>query len=224
MNTPLREMKFLTAAEVASLLKLNQQVLVRKLLAGEIPAYKIGKDWRIEESELKAWLARCSNRRVDPVESAEEAIRRRFFEDGRLKRIPAQRSKRAVVLRILAESFRPDRRYTEAEVNEILTAFHPDFCTLRRELVMARLLDREKGATGAPPRPRRGRWHRRRRSRVPDEAREVQAPPFARVLDRVVRGRTISLGLGNLRSRERRVRPQSLPGLLEVGRLSLIHI
>jgi excisionase family DNA binding protein len=140
-------MRFLTAGEVAALLKLNQQVLARKLLAGEIPAYKIGKDWRIEESELRAWLGRCSNRREDRTESAEEAIRRHFFEGGRLKTIPARRSKREVILRILAESFRPGKRkrYSETQINEILSGFHPDFCTLRRELVMARLLDREQG-------------------------------------------------------------------------------
>ncbi len=51
---------------MASLLKLNHQVLVRKLQAGEIPAYKIGKDWRIEEGELRAWLASVSNRPVWP--------------------------------------------------------------------------------------------------------------------------------------------------------------
>lgn len=137
--------RFLTAAEVAALLKLNHQVLARKLLAGEIPAYKIGKDWRIEEGELRAWLRSVSNQPSGPSGNEEEGIRRRFFEGGRLKQIPAKRSRREIVLKILAESFQRGRDYREAEVNEILAGFHPDFCTLRRELIMGHHLEREGG-------------------------------------------------------------------------------
>lgn len=144
-ETPRTAFSFLTAAEVATMLKLNHQVLVRKLQAGEIPAYKIGKDWRIEEGELRAWLRSVSNQPSGPSGSEAEEIRRRFFEGGRLKQIPARRSRREVVLKILAESFQPGRDYREAEVNEILTGFHPDFCTLRRELVMGHHLEREAG-------------------------------------------------------------------------------
>ena len=145
MDSPFSKKRFLTAAEVAAVLRINHQVLVRKLQAGEIPAYKIGKDWRIEERELDGWLRAAANRpRVVGIPE-EEAIRRHYFVGGRLKQIPAKRSKRAVVLRILAESFEQDRQYTEEEVNEIIGAFHADHCTLRRELIMARLLAREKG-------------------------------------------------------------------------------
>jgi excisionase family DNA binding protein len=139
------EMRFLTAAEVADQLKLNHQVLVRKLQSGEIPAYKIGKDWRIEVGELREWLRSVSNQPAGPSTDEEEAIRRRFFEGGRLKQIPAKRSRREIVLRILSGAFEPGRDYRESEVNEILTGFHPDFCTLRRELVMGRHLVREAG-------------------------------------------------------------------------------
>jgi excisionase family DNA binding protein len=142
---PFSNMRFYTAAEVADILRLNHQVLARKLQAGEIPAYKIGKDWRIEEGELRGWLRRTSNRRLGRSQSEEETVYRNFFEGGRLKQIPARRGKRDVVLRILVQSFERKREYTEAEVNEILGAFHEDFCTLRRELVMARLLARAGG-------------------------------------------------------------------------------
>ena len=179
------------------MLKLNHQVLVRKLQAGEIPAYKIGKDWRIEEGELRAWLRSVSNQPSGPSGSEEEEIRRRFFEGGRLKPIPAKRSRREVVLKILAESFQPGREYREAEVNEILTGFHPDFCTLRRELVMAHHLEREAGRyrraaidgsaageSGAPP-PSSG------------EKGELPAAPLALVLDRVARADRLSSLLGD---------------------------
>lgn len=157
MRGPGRGFHFFTAAEVAAILKVNHQVLARKLQQGEIPAYKIGKDWRIEESELRAWLTTVSNRaaaaKAEALHGAaaeEESIRRNFFVANRLTTIPARRSKREVVLRILARRFEPGRTYREAEVNEILRGAHPDFCTLRRELVMARLLQREKGRYWRP--------------------------------------------------------------------------
>jgi len=145
MQRPFSDLKFYTAPEVAAILKLNHQVLSRKLLAGEIPAYKIGKDWRIEEKELMSWLRASSNKPAGESANYEEVIERNFFEGGRLKQIPARRSKRSVILNVIARSFSPGCTYTESEVNDILTGFHPDFCTLRRELVMARLLKREAG-------------------------------------------------------------------------------
>ena len=63
----------------------------------------------------------------------------------KLKAIPAQRKKRDVILGWLAEQFDREKRYPEAEVNRILGHFHPDFCTLRRELIMADLLRRKSG-------------------------------------------------------------------------------
>jgi DNA-binding transcriptional ArsR family regulator len=70
-----------------------------------------------------------------------------FMVDGKLVKIPAQRKKREVVLRFLAEQFEPGRTYTEKEVNAVIGRYHEDYCTLRRELVMNahRLMTREAG-------------------------------------------------------------------------------
>lgn len=144
------QLSFLSALEVADLLKLNHQVVLRKLQAGDIPGYKIGKDWRIEEGELRAWLRSVSNQPKGRSETEEERIQRNFFEGGRLKQIPAKRSVRDVVLKILVRSFEVGRVYKESEVNDVLTGFHSDFCTLRRELIMAKLLVREKGKYWVP--------------------------------------------------------------------------
>lgn len=65
--------------------------------------------------------------------------------NGRLKTIPAQRKKLEAVLRYIVKSFEPGIRYPEKEVNDILTRFHPDTATLRRELVGSKLLEREGG-------------------------------------------------------------------------------
>jgi hypothetical protein len=73
---------------------------------------------------------------------------------GRLDGIPAQRKKRLAVLRWLVEDFQPSRRYSEAEVNEIISRRHPDFATLRRHLVDEELMQRRHSLywrTGSVP-------------------------------------------------------------------------
>jgi hypothetical protein len=74
--------------------------------------------------------------------------------DQRLVAIPAQRKKRLVVLRWLAEDFQPGQRYMEAEANRILGRRHADFATLRRLLVDEELMQRNAGVywrTGTLP-------------------------------------------------------------------------
>jgi hypothetical protein len=78
--------------------------------------------------------------------TAEEAdLLGRFFVGDRLVELPAQRSKRLVLLERLALEFEPGRRYAEAEVNALLGRFHPDHATLRRLLVDEGYLERAGG-------------------------------------------------------------------------------
>ena len=63
--------------------------------------------------------------------------------DGRLRTIPTKHSKLLVVLDHLAQEFEPGRTYPEAEVNQILLRFHPDYAALRRYLVENAFLTRE---------------------------------------------------------------------------------
>lgn len=60
------ELVLYTPAEVAEILRMNLQVVQRKLQAGEIPAYRIGRGWRIERSQLMRWLEERSNQRPSP--------------------------------------------------------------------------------------------------------------------------------------------------------------
>jgi hypothetical protein len=78
------------------------------------------------------------------AEAWEKKVLRDFFDGERLKEIPASRKKREVVLRQLATKFKPGKRYTERQVNQVLLQHHPDPATLRRELVGASLLQREQ--------------------------------------------------------------------------------
>jgi len=65
--------------------------------------------------------------------------------DGSLKSIPAQRKKREAVLRYVVKAFQPGKRYSERKVNEILSRYHEDTASLRRELVGYHLMEREGG-------------------------------------------------------------------------------
>jgi len=80
---------------------------------------------------------------------AEDAWERKilgdFFDGNRLKEIPASRKKRFVILKWLAERFKLDKRYSEKEVNAVIGKHHPDFATLRRELIGAALMQRKNG-------------------------------------------------------------------------------
>ena len=48
--------EFLTVSEVASLLKLSESTVYTMVRAGEIPAVKLGKQWRVSETRLDEWL------------------------------------------------------------------------------------------------------------------------------------------------------------------------
>jgi len=77
------------------------------------------------------------------LDAYDRKVLRDFMDGDRLKSIPRQWKKREVILRYLAEQFEWDRRYTEKEVNEILSRTHEDYASLRRYLVDSRRLARE---------------------------------------------------------------------------------
>ena len=66
-------------------------------------------------------------------------------KDGSLKTIPAQRKKLDAVLRYLVQTFEVNKKYSEKKVNEILSKYHEDTASLRRELVGSGLMKREGG-------------------------------------------------------------------------------
>lgn len=73
-----------------------------------------------------------------------EKIKRFLDADGRLVLFPAKRKMKICVLFYLAQKFKPQKQYTEREVNDLLLRWHTfgDPATLRRELYDYRFLDR----------------------------------------------------------------------------------
>lgn len=77
------------------------------------------------------------------IQNYKEKVIRSFFKNGKLLRIPTQHKKRWIVLEKIAKQFKPDKVYTEKEVNHLITEFHEDFCTIRRDLIDEKILERD---------------------------------------------------------------------------------
>ena len=135
-------MRFYTTAELAEKLRMNPQVITRKVQAGEIEGFKIGKDWRVEEAAIQAWLERISNQRTI---TPRQKVLTSFFKNGRLTHLPAQRKKRIYILEFFLEQFESGRTYDEAEVNAVIEKVYEDFCTVRREFIAEKMMTRKAG-------------------------------------------------------------------------------
>ena len=49
---------FLTTEEVLSCLKVNPRTIYRLIKSGELPAVRIGRQWRFRRSDLTEWIDR----------------------------------------------------------------------------------------------------------------------------------------------------------------------
>jgi len=134
LNMPLRDVvDHLTYLEHVGLIRLkenryelnndNLENLAREQLREAKPEYIPAPD--LDEKSRKV-LATCLN------------------PDGTIKQLPPQQGKLRIILEYLVQAFAPGVDYTEKEVNTILRRFHVDVSGLRRDLVDAGLLDRER--------------------------------------------------------------------------------
>lgn len=135
-------------AEAAGL-PLKDVALAARRLARAGLVHRDGRDLALR-TELFAAAARAAAEAAPPPEPlsddpAQDAVLSAFVRDGRLTSIPAQRSKRLVVLDHLVRVFEPGVRYPERQVNVLLAVWHPDVAALRRYLVDEGFLSREAG-------------------------------------------------------------------------------
>jgi excisionase family DNA binding protein len=135
-----RAMTFYTTAELAEKLQMNIQVVARKLQSGEIEGYKMGKDWRIEEAAIQAWLDKISNQHAM---SPRDKVLATFVKNGRLTHLPAQHKKRIYILEFFLQQFDLLRTYTEAEINATILKHFDDYCTVRREFIGEKMMFRK---------------------------------------------------------------------------------
>jgi len=66
-----------------------------------------------------------------------------FFENGRLKQMPAQLKKRMIIFEWFAEKFEAGKDYSEQEVSDLIEKYYDDYCLVRRELVDRKYMTRK---------------------------------------------------------------------------------
>jgi excisionase family DNA binding protein len=49
------ELRFLTLAEAAIILQVSKRTILRMIQKKEVPALKVGGQWRLRESQLRRW-------------------------------------------------------------------------------------------------------------------------------------------------------------------------
>ncbi len=122
------------------------RALTRLDSGGLVERAKDGWEPRLDRLR-RAASARPTVNPVDYGDVAAEtaAVLRVFLPHGRLAQMPAQRTKRRIVLDHIARVFEPGVRYAERDVNSLLRAFGDDYATLRRYLVDEGFLARAGG-------------------------------------------------------------------------------
>lgn len=55
------EIRLITLAEAASLLQVSKRTLLRMIQKKEVPAFKVGGQWRIRETQFKEWVENKAN-------------------------------------------------------------------------------------------------------------------------------------------------------------------
>ena len=76
---------------------------------------------------------------------ARGSVTHRWFDGPKLRLMPARRGDKNLMLAEVLRRLDLHGEVPETRLNELLKAIHPDFCTLRRELVDAGFLTREHG-------------------------------------------------------------------------------
>lgn len=77
-----------------------------------------------------------------------------FFDGERLTAIPSQRRKKEIVFEEVLRRIPRRDVYSERQLSSFIAAIHDDFCTIRREFIMGRYMERAAGKYRLAPRGR----------------------------------------------------------------------
>jgi predicted transcriptional regulator len=145
--------------ELAEMLGLNSSTVSHHLAklssVGLVSARAEGyySIYQLEESALNEMAQRLLSHETLPsvaatvdVDAYDRKVLNTYLSaDGQIEAFPAQRKKEEAILRYVARKFQSERRYSEKEVNEILSRFSDDTARLRRHLVDFGFMAREGG-------------------------------------------------------------------------------
>jgi len=143
----IKNTEFFTTAELAKKLKMNVQVVTRKIQSGEIMAYKIGKEWRVPEQSVFNWLQQHTNTNMTTgsVRKKRPGSEQRYQPQDTISRGKGNGTNRKYLLEYILAQFEPDRAYSEDDVNRIIARYDSDFKAICREFVNERMLERIEG-------------------------------------------------------------------------------
>ena len=159
-----------TVTEMAGLLELSEPTishhiskmhsagLLRLRMAGNQRFYRVNEKrlqtFKHYAAEIDAPISEPKSRESDQAwidaldwNADDKKVLRDYTRDERLTQLPTKDKKLLVIMRWLVTKFEPGTRYTEKEVNMILTQFHEDFAALRRYLVDYGFMRRERGGS-----------------------------------------------------------------------------
>ena len=90
-------------------------------------------------------LATIADNVAETGDQYERKVLKTFIANDRITQIPTGEKRLHVLIKWLAAKFEKGELYPEKQVNEIIKRHHPDFATLRRELVDFHYLERDHG-------------------------------------------------------------------------------
>jgi DNA-binding transcriptional ArsR family regulator len=79
------------------------------------------------------------------VDREKQKVLNTFFDGPILKAIPAQRRKKEIVFEEILRRLPARSSFEEATLSKLIEKIHPDFCTIRREFIMCRYMERRAG-------------------------------------------------------------------------------
>jgi excisionase family DNA binding protein len=126
----IKNTEFFTTAELAEKLKMNVQVITRKVQSGEIQGYKIGKDWRIPEQSVYDWLQTLAQTKLRRRRTPTEAIQ------------PPEQFDRKHLLEYILAQFEPNQEYSEAEVDRVIRRYANETDQIRRAILTRNMMER----------------------------------------------------------------------------------
>ncbi len=149
----------LSVEQIAAMLDLHSSTvshhLSRLAKVGLVSARAEGyySVYQLETKALERMAQRLLARETLPAVSADidldaydrQVLKNYMTPEGRLKDFPVQQKKLEAILRYVVRAFEPGKRYTEKQVNEILSQYNDDTASMRRNLVEVGLMGRKVG-------------------------------------------------------------------------------
>ena len=73
MDEKIENIRLLTLSEAADLLQVSTRTLQRMIRNNQLPAFKVGGQWRLRETQLRQWVENREGPLVKPAKESRDA-------------------------------------------------------------------------------------------------------------------------------------------------------